>query len=90
MSKKQQPVVVVHFDHKGEITYMKPPGVRLLIVDDRSPHDHVYEYTSELEQAAFAPFLEGEIGSMHDARAQALARRIEAAMEGRPHLAPVK
>jgi hypothetical protein len=90
MPKKPQPVVIVHFDHKGEITYLKPQGVRLLIVDDRSPHDHVYEWTTEHERAAFEPFFRGDVGTAHDARGRAMRHRINAAMEGRSHLEPVR
>jgi hypothetical protein len=85
-----QPIVIVHFDERGDVSYLKSPGVRLLIVDERSPHDRVYDYLTESPESAFSPFLACDIGSSKDGRHDAIKRRLEAEDEGRSHLEPVK
>jgi hypothetical protein len=82
--------VIVHFDEQGEINYRVIGGedVRLFIVDERAPHDRVYEWLPRDDVSVFRGIIpEGvEIGSNSDARHAATAALINAAQEGKPHL----
>jgi len=88
-----QAIVCVHFDERGEIDYRVFGGeeVRLFIVDDRAPHDRVYEWTRRDDPAAFRELVpEGaEIGHSGDERHEAIAARIDAFTSGKPHLSVV-
>jgi len=37
------PIVVIHYDERGEVNYLYPKGVRVIVIDDRAPTDRVYE-----------------------------------------------
>lgn len=84
--------VIVHFDEDGELTYHVMGDVRFYIVDERAPDDRVYEWlpraTSE-DIAALIP-VGSTIGNSKDERHLALAHRIQAAQDGRPHLTSVE
>lgn len=84
--------VIVRFDEDGEISYHVYGDTRLYIVDERAPDDRVYEWLSRCgadEIAGLIP-VGSSIGNSRDQRHPVLAHRIEAAMEGRPHLSIVK
>lgn len=86
-------IVVVRFDEQGEMHYtvIGDERVRLFIVDDRCPNDRVYEWLERAPKSAFREIV-GEdetIGSRDDARHEAIAAKIRAARDGRPHLEPV-
>lgn len=84
--------VIVQFDENGELAYHVFGDARLYIVDERAPDDRVYEWipraTAE-EIAAIVP-VGSVIGNGQDERHPVLAHKINAAMEGRSHLAVVK
>lgn len=83
-------VVIVRFDEDGEIDYtvIGDDRVRLFIVDERAPHDRVYEYTSSDPVERLREIIPrgSIIGSQHDDRHEAIVARILAAREGRAHL----
>lgn len=85
--------VIVRFDEDGELSYhvFGDERVRLFIVDERSPHDRVYEMTQRDDPATFREIIpSGEtIGHSGDERHEAIARRVEAMMDGRPRLSVV-
>ncbi|MGE5510370.1 MAG: hypothetical protein ACM31O_03850 [Bacteroidota bacterium] len=85
-------VVVVHFDEQGESTFLVcGENVRLLIVDERAPHDRIYEWLSRDNPAELEAILGNDpIGSSADSRHQAIAARIEAECAGKPHLKSVE
>ena len=81
-------IVVVHFDESGEINLLvHGENVRLLTVDDRTPNDRVYETLSRVERAEIDALLGTDVvGSMNDDRHEAIAHRLRAAWQGKPHL----
>lgn len=66
--------------------------MRFLVVDERTPGDRVYEVTSRLPVEGLAAMIPdgSPIGTKDDERHQALRGRIDAAMQGRPHLRSVE
>lgn len=84
-------IVVVHFDERGEINLLvHGENVRLLTVDDRAPNDRVYETLSRVERAEIDGLLGNDaVGSINDERHEAIARRLRAAWQGKPHLEEV-
>ena len=87
-------IVTVHFDERGEISYhvFGDERVRLFIVDERAPHDRVYEYTQRQPATAFRDLIpEGTgIGHSGDDRHEAIKARIEAWQDGVSHLRSVE
>ena len=85
-------IVIVHIDGDGQTSYrVIGDKVRLFIVDECAPDDRVYEYLSRDPAEVFREIIpEGsEIGSSEDDRQDAIAHRVEAALEGRSHLSVV-
>lgn len=86
--------VVVHFDEYGEMNYhvYGDEGVRLFIVDDRAPHDRVYEWTQRESPSALRDMIpEGvEIGHCNDARHAAIEHVVNAYVDGKPRLSIVE
>jgi hypothetical protein len=87
-------IVICHFDESGNESYhvFGDERVRLFIVDDRAPHDRVYEVTSRAPTEEFRNLIaEGEtIGHSGDARHEAIKARIDAWQSGQPHLLAVE
>lgn len=84
-----RPTVIVHFDEDGEMNYsVAGEGIRLLIVDDRTPHDRVYEWLPRAtpEQIAALIPADATIGHSRDERHAAFAHAIKAAQRGERHL----
>lgn len=84
-----EPTIAVHIGTNGETSYLVPEGcaTRLLIIDERAPHDRVYEITDRVEPATIEVAIGGDpVGSKFDARHEATASRLRAAIESRPHL----
>jgi hypothetical protein len=80
-------IVIVHFA-QGETSpgyHAIGDGVRLFVVDDNCPNDRVFEYTRRDPASVFAELIPdgSEIGSPQDARHEACANRINAALDGR-------
>jgi predicted Fe-Mo cluster-binding NifX family protein len=94
MASDTQGIVVLRFDEDGEQSYhvFGDAGVRLFIVDERSPNDRVYEVLSRDDPATFRDLVpEGaEIGSSQDERHAAIEHRVNALRGGRPFLATVE
>ena len=85
-------VVIVRFDEAGEIEYyVSGKRACLFIVDERCPHDRVYEYTSRVAQSDIGEILgKSEIGHSRDRRHAAIEAKVIAAMDGkRTHLSVV-
>ena len=89
-----QGMIVVRFDEAGDISYhvYGDERVRLFIVDERAPHDRVYEYTQRQPATAFRDLIpeDTEIGHSGDDRHEAIKARIEAWQDGVSHLRPVE
>lgn len=88
-----QPVVIVHFE-RGDIaqsSYHVVGDCRLFIVDERVPHDRVYEWLRRDEARIIRDLIpEGaEIGNKEDSRHAAIENAILSAVEGRPRLSVV-
>lgn len=64
-------------------------GCRFLVIDERCPHDRVYEVTHREPLAKLEQMIpvDAEIGHAGDGRQEALVGVVMAAVEGRPHLA---
>ena len=86
------PTVVVHFDENGELNYLvSGADVRVLIVDDRTATDRVYEWTTVCGPEAIAALLGADaVGSQHDARHAAIAASINELVDGVPRLSLVR
>lgn len=85
--------VIVRFTESGDLEYMVSPDerVRLFIVDERCPHDRVFEWTRRVEPAAIVAMLgNSPIGSAQDERHEAIAHTINAYVDGKPRLAVVR
>lgn len=76
--------VIVRFDEDGELSYHAFGDVRLFIVDERCPHDRVYEYLDRPPIKQFRELIpEGsEIGSCLDERHEAIANAVLAKLRG--------
>jgi len=92
MTKHDEGTVIVQFDEHGELTYHVQGNTRLYIVDERAPHDRVYEWLPRATSDEIAEIIPvGEvIGSGQDERAEVLSHRIKAAISHVPHLAVVR
>ncbi len=85
------PTVIVHINADGEQTYHLRGDAELLIVDERTPHDRVYRYTTQSALCDIGRILgDDAIGSKGDTRHPALAAKIERAAEGKPVLSLVE
>lgn len=84
--------IIVHFDHHGDINYLvNGEAVRLFIVDERAPHDRVFEWLPRNGPGEIIAMLgESEIGNNQDARHEAVAHFINNALAGKPHLRAVE
>lgn len=86
-------VAIVRFDQNGEITYhvASDSRFRLFIVDERAPHDRVYEWTMRASGEEVAAILgDDPIGSNQDERHAAIKALVEARMDGKPHLSVIE
>lgn len=87
-------VVVVQFDEAGEVNYhvYGDESVRLFIVDERAPHDRVFEWTRREAPTALREMIPdgADIGHSGDARHAAVEHAVNAYMEGRPRLSVVR
>jgi hypothetical protein len=72
------------------VEYLAPPGVRLLVIDERCQSDRVYEVENRPEAEIVGLIGESEIGHGNDERMPAIKARIEAGLDGRPYLEVVK
>ena len=85
------PIVVVHIAEDGAFRYLVHGEARLLIVDERAPHDRVYEITDRVSAQEIADVLRDDaIGSRNDDRHEATSARILTFISGRPHLRVVE
>lgn len=86
-------IAIVRFDENGEITYHVSGDARfrLFIVDERAPHDRVYEWTQRAPVDEVGAILGADpIGHSGDERHAAIAGVIHAARDGRKHLSVVE
>lgn len=85
-----RPVCVVHISENGDETYSVFGAARMLIIDERAPHDRIYEISSRMDARELAALIgESEIGHAEDERHEAIAACINAAIDGRKHLSIV-
>jgi hypothetical protein len=86
-------IVIVRFDEYGEQTYHVIGGeaVRLFIVDERCPNDRVYEWLPRDPADEIKAILKDDpIGSSQDERHPAIAAKVLAFVDGKPHLSVVE
>jgi hypothetical protein len=71
-------IVVVHFDRDGDCDFLASGDLRLIIVDERAPHDRAYEIKGRDDQSAIWEIIgdEEKIGSCDDERHEAVAARV--------------
>lgn len=82
--------VVFHFDGRGDWHVLNSAGVRVFCVDERAPHDRVYEMRNVATEAEIAALLgDDPIGSMDDARQPGIEARLREQLTGTPRLAVV-
>ena len=88
MSEQISGMVVLRFDENGEQTYhVIGDKIRFFIVDERAPHDRVYEWLDrETADAITALLGEDRIGSKQDGRHPAIRNAILSDLEGRARL----
>jgi len=85
------PVVVVHIAEDGAFRYLVHGEARLLIVDERAPHDRVYEIVDRVSGQEISDVLrDNPIGSSNDDRHEAIAAKVLTFVNGRPHLRVVE
>lgn len=93
VSSAVEAIIVVQFDEDGELSYHVCGGetVRLFIVDERAPHDRVYEWLPRCDAATIRSIIPdgAPIGSSQDERHAAVENAVLSLMEGRPHLSVV-
>lgn len=85
----QRPVAILRWTEEGELQLgMFGDGIRMLVVDERAPHDRVYEVTHREPLKALDALIPPgtEIGHAADERHDALVARMTALFEGKPHL----
>jgi hypothetical protein len=84
------PVCVIRFDEDGE-TYYVYGKARLLVIDERTPYDRVYETSGKITARELADLIgDDPIGSARDERHAAMSARINAILDGRrSHLSAI-
>jgi hypothetical protein len=85
-------MVVLRFDENGEQTYhVIGDKIRFFIVDERAPHDRVYEWLDR-EHADEIKAILGDcrIGSKQDGRHAAIRNAILSDLEGRARLTVIE
>lgn len=89
-----QGIVIVRYDEHGEIDFHVCGGetVRLFIVDERAPHDRVYEWTQRCTPEEIREIIPAgtEVGSNQDARHPAVVHVVEAIKRGERRLRVVE
>lgn len=88
-----QPTFVVHINADGSHDYhlFGDGDTRVLIIDESSPHDRVYQMSVQSPPEVLAVLLgDDPIGSASDDRHGALSAVIDAAVSGRRHLQAVE
>ncbi len=85
------PVVTVRTLADGDVEYyVSGERVRLILIDERSPNDRVYEWLPRCPAGKHFDLIgDSEIGSSKDDRHAALKHQIENRIEGRPALSLV-
>lgn len=91
---RNYPIIIIRHNPEvlGGIEYYVEASadVRVFVVDERCPNDRVYELTQRFERAELLGMIgESEIGHAGDARHKAVTNRINAAVDGKPHLRSV-
>lgn len=87
-----RPVAVLRWTEDGELQLgIFGDGCRMLVIDERCPHDRVYEVTHREPLNALASLVppDAEIGHRDDDRQEALVARMTALFDGKPHLQAV-
>lgn len=73
------PTVVVHFNESGWPTYYPTDGARLLVIDERTPDDRVYDFRSFVSHEELDQLVgDSRIGSSDD---EHLNRKVEAGLK---------
>lgn len=84
-----RPVALIRFDEMGEMQLgIFGQGVRLVVIDERAPHDRVYEVTHREPLKALNRLVSPDepIGHANEARHEAMVARMTALFAGKPHL----
>jgi hypothetical protein len=73
-----EPIVLIHIhgDGRYDVNYLVHGETRVLVVDERSPHDRVYEITRRVAAEQIEEVVgESPIGNQFDARHEAVKAR---------------
>lgn len=84
-----RPVALLRWTEDGELQLgMFGDGIRMLVIDERVPHDRVYEVTHREQLHALDALIPPgtEVGHADDERHEALVARMTALFNGKPHL----
>ena len=81
-----QPICVVHITGESNIEYHLSGDVVFLVIDERAPHDRVYQMVQTPREEIAALIGDSPIGSRHDVRHAAIERRIARSEQGKSHL----
>lgn len=84
----KQPMCIVHINPDGSTYYAKTEGVRLFVVDERTPADRVYEIsTTATTQEVEEVLGDDPVGCRGDGSpAEVRAHKAASMIEGRSHL----
>ena len=81
---------VVQYDERGEVRFFITHGETMLIIDERTPHDRVFQITRTMHPDELALILRGSaVGSAKDERHAAVVARVEELFSGKPRLSVV-
>lgn len=87
MAEVDTPIVVVHLRENGDIECHLSGDVVVLYVDERFPHDRVYQMTEQTPREEIAALIgDSPVGSRQDVRHAAIKHHVERWLEGKNHL----
>ena len=92
MSQNQIPTCIVHIGLDGNTDFAVCGDARLLTIDERAPHDRVYEVSRRISQDQLAALIgDSPVGNAKEIseRHAALLARVPASLTGKPHLSIV-
>lgn len=85
------PTVVIHLNDASEMSFKVIGRVKVFFVDETAPYDRVYEITHRSTAEEVATLLGADVvGHEGDSRHAAIAARLQAEAEGKPHLTVIE
>lgn len=77
-----KPLVIMHYDESGWLNVMIDGDVTVLTVDDRVPHDRVYEHLCRDDRAAMEALAPPPWGNNQDDRHRATLTKLHRLQRG--------